>query len=296
MGLWIGRLFAIDFYTLSRRRRRGDRRDSAFVVMIAYKYCEPDRIDDVLENGMIRFTQPADFNDPFEASPSFSENRSELDSVLLAQYLQDVEPCMPQVQLQRLADGALNIACLRRKHALGLPAKLSEHFVALCLSRSRNNLLMWAHYTDCHRGFVIGFDTESEFFKRGALGGLREVTYANIRARVPERDGRCATPEELDSYNNSLFFTKSCDWAYEKELRILRRPQDADCVPGKPKGWDICLFRFPLEAVREVIIGARMTEDKLARIVELCQTKYRHAQVLRASLDPEQFAMEVTAL
>ena len=263
--------------------------------MIAYKYCEPDRID-VLENGMIRFTQPADFNDPFEASPSFSENRSELDSVLLAQYLKDAEPCTPQVQLQRLADGAQNIACLRRKHALGLPAKLSEHFVALCLSRSRSNLLMWAHYTDCHRGFVIGFDTDSEFFKCGAFGGLREVTYANIRARVPEKDGRYATQEELDSYNNSVFFTKSRDWAYEKELRIAGHPQEADCVAGKPNGWDICLFRFPLAAVREIIVGTPMTEDNLARIVELHGSKYRHAQVLRASLDPEQFAMEVTAL
>ena len=155
---------------------------------------------------------------------------------------------------------------------------------------------MWAHYTDCHRGFVIGFDTDSEFFKCGAFGGLREVTYANIRARVPEKDGRYGTQEERDSYNNSVFLTKSPDWAYEKELRIVRHPQEADCVPGKPNGWDICLFRFPLEAVREVIVGARMTEDHLARIVELCKSKYRHAQVLRASLDPEQFAMEVTAL
>ena len=263
--------------------------------MIAYKYCEPDRID-VLENGMIRFTQPADFNDPFEASPSFSEDRSELDGVLLAQYLKDAEPCTPQVQLQRLADGTQNIAWLRRQHALGLPAKLSEHFVVLCLSRSQCNLLMWAHYSDCHRGFVVGFDTDSEFFRRGVFGGLREVTYGSIRGRVPERDGRYATQEELNSCNNSVFFTKSCDWAHEKELRIVRRPQDADCVPGKANGWDISLFRFPLEAVQKVIVGARMTEDNRARIVKLCENKYRHAQVLRASLDPEQFAMEVTAL
>jgi hypothetical protein len=261
--------------------------------MIAYKYCEPKMMEKVLQNGMIRFTQPADFNDPFEASPSFSENRSELDRFLLAQYLKDAEPCTPQVQLQRLADGAQNTACLRRKHALGLPAKLSEHFVVLCLSRSRRNMLMWAHYADCHRGFVIGFDTDSEFFKRGAFGGLREVTYANIRARVPEKDGRYASQEELDSYNSSVFFTKSCDWAYEKELRMVRHPQEADCVPGKPNGWDICLFRFPLEAVREVIVNDRMTEDNRAKIVELCKSEYRDAQVLRASLAPEQFAVDV---
>ena len=263
--------------------------------MIAYKYCEPNRID-VLENGMIRFTQPADFNDPFEASPSFSENRPELDNFLLTQYLMEAEPCSDQAPCQRLADGLRLLPSLRRKHALSLPAKMSEHRVALCLSRSRSNLLMWAHYTDCHRGFVIGFDTDSEFFRLGAFGGLKEVTYANTRGRVPEKDGCYATREELDSFNNSVFFTKSCDWAYEEELRLVRNPRDADCVPDKLNGWDICLFRFPSETVREVIVGARVTEDNHARIVKLCDSKYRDAQVLRASLDPEQFAMEVTAL
>ena len=126
--------------------------------MIAYKYCEPDRID-VLQNGMIRFTQPADFNDPFEASPSFSGDRPDLDNVLLAQHLSSAEPCLDQNRRQRLADGLRLLPSLRRDFALDYPAKLSEHFVVLCLSRSRSNLLMWAHYTDCHRGFVIGFDT-----------------------------------------------------------------------------------------------------------------------------------------
>ena len=37
--------------------------------MIVYKYLQPERID-VLENGMIRFSQPHDLNDPFETNIS----------------------------------------------------------------------------------------------------------------------------------------------------------------------------------------------------------------------------------
>src|SRR6266700_134946 len=47
--------------------------------MILYKYLPPERID-VLRNRRIRFTQPADFNDPFEFRPVIKEITSE-DSV-----------------------------------------------------------------------------------------------------------------------------------------------------------------------------------------------------------------------
>lgn len=273
--------------------KKGDERACAFLVVIAYKYCKPELIEKVLEDGMVRFTQPAEFNDPFEASPSFSGNRPELDETLLAQYLMVSEPCSDQERSQRVADGRKLLPSLRQDFALDYPAKLSELFVVLCLSQSRKNLLMWAHYTDCHRGFVVGFDTNNKFFQRGAFGGLREVTYAKTRGRVPQKGGWYATPEELKIYNNNVFFTKSCDWAYEEELRIVRSAPEADCVPGTSNGWDICLFQFPLEAVREVVVGARMTKGNRARIIEVCENKYRHAHILRASLDPEQFAMEV---
>ena len=36
--------------------------------MILYKYMKPDRVD-VLEDNLIRYTQPGEFNDPFESSP-----------------------------------------------------------------------------------------------------------------------------------------------------------------------------------------------------------------------------------
>jgi hypothetical protein len=36
--------------------------------MILYKYLHPDRVD-VLARKMVRFTQPGDFNDPFEFRP-----------------------------------------------------------------------------------------------------------------------------------------------------------------------------------------------------------------------------------
>src|SRR6185369_11649875 len=42
--------------------------------MFVYKYLHPDRID-VLRNTLIRFTQPAALNDPFEVIPNLKDVR-----------------------------------------------------------------------------------------------------------------------------------------------------------------------------------------------------------------------------
>jgi len=46
----------------------GNSNDS--LQMTLYKYLHPDRID-LLQNLLIRFTQPGAFNDPFEMQPYF---------------------------------------------------------------------------------------------------------------------------------------------------------------------------------------------------------------------------------
>jgi hypothetical protein len=45
--------------------------------MIVYKYLAPDRID-VLAGNLIRFTQPAALNDPFESNPITTTLRKSL--------------------------------------------------------------------------------------------------------------------------------------------------------------------------------------------------------------------------
>ncbi len=52
-----------------------------------YKYVVPERID-ILQNGLIRFTQPMYFNDPFELYPSIKNftddsGRTELCEMLI---------------------------------------------------------------------------------------------------------------------------------------------------------------------------------------------------------------------
>lgn len=239
--------------------------------MILYKYFPPGRIE-VLRNRRIRFTQPADFNDPFEFKPVIGEIASDdnvrayveknFDKMIyeeLAKY-GAIVPAFPKelfpgfiaAQKKNLPDlfKALSpqvIDAIRPK----LAELLNRHVGVLCLSEVRDSLLMWGHYTSNHCGFVVGFDTDSPFFstrrtESDEFGFLRKVKYSQHRPHVT-----------LANSDSVIWFEqKSHEWAYEKEWRILRVLHDATLVIQR-KPFSIHLFEFPAAAVREIIIGTR---------------------------------------
>src|SRR5215216_5139997 len=80
--------------------------------------------------------------------------------------------------------------------------QLPRRFGVVCFSRNWNNPLLWAHYSDKHKGICLGFDLPDDF--------LKGVTY--LRDRVPP-------PQGVSDINEALaqqwLFTKFADWCYE---------------------------------------------------------------------------------
>jgi len=77
----------------------------------------------------------------------------------------------------------------RGKPTLGrnIQNRIGERIGVLSLAESPRNLLMWAHYGSCHRGFAIEFDGSHPFFSQtvppGTIGRLMKVVYAVRRRR-----------------------------------------------------------------------------------------------------------------
>ena len=142
--------------------------------MRLYKYLHPDRVD-VLRNGTIRFSSPKVLNDPFELKPHISAlaPKSDIHSdfetklpnllaeeyaklpaefrrkVSLRQFQQLAKSRLPQLkaQFQELTEMAVPMAqCI-------MSNKFEEMIGILCLTESPANLLMWAHYSDNHKGY-----------------------------------------------------------------------------------------------------------------------------------------------
>ena len=94
-----------------------------------------------------------------------------------------------------------------------------------CSTVDSNNLLMWAHYADQHRGAVVELTPSVE--RDSALLVSREVHYTEIRPFLYDDPidmitrGLTMAPEEAaGKIFDRLIYTKSAEWEYEKEWRL----------------------------------------------------------------------------
>ena len=273
-------------------------------TMILYKYLHPDRVD-VLKNRQIRFTQPGDFNDPFEFRPQIANLAD--DSFVRKQVEDNFERILDQelAKVGSLIDPAtfesLRPLLRTQKHRLPAIVKLlhpqligmispridsffNQNVGVLCLSEVRDSLLMWGHYTDNHRGLVVGFDSENSFFlkRRTAqdeFGLLRQVEYQRRRPSVTLSDTSSA----------EWFQTKSEEWAYEKEWRIARVLSDSNKrIDATP--FPIYLFQFPADAVSQIILGIRAA-DGLVDEIQRLKPAFPNAKVLRMEESSSEYRL-----
>lgn len=264
--------------------------------MIVYKYVHPDRIS-VLQEGLIRFTQSPALNDPFETTPNMRRLRESFREYALrriqeTKYRSDLDYVIDRSRVSQVVDG----------HLQSFLTLNQNKYVMFCVSKTSNNLLMWAHYCDSHRGFALGFDSAHAFFQtlrfRG-FGVLTEVKYADERPIMPAPENWDGTQAQIEqalgeaNLAELFFFTKSRDWAYEQELRMIANPEIADRRIESPYGQNIYLFKFPSDCLKEIIFGIRMQEDLKRRIIDMIKTLYPHVKVFQSNLNQERFDLDI---
>lgn len=268
--------------------------------MNLYKYLSSSRID-VIRDCKIRFTQYGAFNDPFELNPNIDRlaEEDELRKVVDRNFVQLIEEeysknpiisaFISKEAFIRLAEGkqelVKNAVLGMEQEVVGvLPGMLQKaansSLGALSLSEIYNHELMWSHYADEHKGYVIGFDASHPFFNQkisddDELRHLRKIDY---REKPP-------VINLMNVDGAELFFVKSMKWKYESEWRMLMPLSDSsgviECQP-----YSVHLFDFPIESVTEVILGARMSEEDKAKIqAVIANAKYNHICLYQAVLD-----------
>ena len=241
---------------------------------ILYKYLHPDRVD-VLESGFIMLTKPRSFNDPFELNPHFDT---------VQEFTLPIPAGATRAQLQWIAEKQkwLNDALMPQEAREQVIENKAPTIVVLSLSEKRDSLLMWAHYAASHSGFLIGFDSEANIL--AIESPHRHMARVNYTTQRPTT----ATWEEIT--NEELLLTKSKEWEYEGEWRIIDSLYSADgeADQDKPDYWP---FLLNPAAIKEVVVGCRSGElhKKIEKILE--QPKYKHIEVLRGYKDPKEYKL-----
>jgi hypothetical protein len=276
------------------------------VDMLYYKYFSPKR-KAFLNELLIRFTPPGLFNDPFDSLPAFSNfdeslinekvDKVGLDIAFDLPYDPSPEP-VKRAKLHLLSEAN----AILKKAYLSNPSVLDEVFETLhrkrinseigilCCSETRQSVIMWSHYADEHKGFVVGFESTDSFFSHYPheppdIGVLRRVTYTQERTIIDIRNIR------EDAQLPEFLFTKNQDWSYEKEWRIIRLLQDAVEIRNS----DVYLVAVPPSAVRQVIIGCHadpQMADEL-RNAQMKNSALSHVEFLRARLSKRRYEMDI---
>lgn len=92
----------------------------------------------------------------------------------------------------------------------------------ISFTETNDNLLMWSHYADEHKGIAVEFDVDNAFFNEMHIS---DDAYIGKVSPVLYRKERLA---KLGDYLIEPYFHKSDEWIYEKEHRILLPLGDSD--------------------------------------------------------------------
>lgn len=236
--------------------------------MKVYKYLDSARVG-FLEDGLIRFSQPGALNDPYECLPAVPDELIDagiqhLRRQVIADYLPS--PGDDRATRRRKASKFKSALAKVEKSSLTSPAVLREKFFEstnkrmndglgiLSLSRRWNSALMWSHYTGSYTGFCVGFERGHSFFegvadKNGEKFPINPVRYSEERMKVLGRKFNA-----IESV--AVLLTKSIDWSYEEEERLVSTLQAADKIVDL-KPYPVHLFKVPSDCIAELTVGHR---------------------------------------
>lgn len=192
-----------------------------------YKYL-PDNEGSLkaISDGTMKFTCPLEFNDPFDCQPEIdrsSINRVFKERLDLIKAAGDKLGFSPAERLQNKGKFKKNIL---RSIESGKFIDSDLQNIGICsLSKDPLNILMWSHYAKHHTGFMLEFKIP-DFRKKHLsieehlhrLSSL-EVHYRKERPLVAVHSSSQQDTEY--EWLKNHFLTKSRDWAYEKEERVI---------------------------------------------------------------------------
>lgn len=276
--------------------------------MKLYKYLSEDRLS-ILDDGLIRFTQPQAFNDPFELKPHLSslasdsfitdELNEQFEEILKKEYLKlptAIKNSLPYSKFLEHSytkkDEVTSSVLVMAKQIMptvneSMHKAFEDHVGVLSLTEDDHNLLMWAHYANCHQGYVIEFDSSHAFFNQklsdnDVIRSLKKVTYSYSRPKL----------ELVDIENLDLFIVKSKEWEYEKEWRMLHSLTASDTTINIDP-YDIHLFKVPFSAINSITIGARATDKTINAIKRKLfnNNSLKHVELNQFSIHTSEFKL-----
>lgn len=218
---------------------------------LVYKYREYNgRALEILINKELWLAEPKTLNDPFDCQIEYSE--------VISNTLDDLK-LFPEARESFENAATAAVGNLR----------------VLSLSTQNDNPLLWAHYSDSHKGFCLGFD-DSQFdgFYNSDLRP-KKVSYEAESPKLSlskELIDTCDfqdkkwTSKLVGQLNRCLYevaCTKPKEWEYEQESRIITiHPMQGKVKSFKPFGLKCVYFGLNMPIAQQNTIMQLLASDE----------------------------------
>lgn len=166
-----------------------------------------------IRNRALYFSSPFRFNDPWDCRPWFDLGVLD-DEVMRERHIEWImsvanQPVPAHADELRRDRRLLN--WFVEEFSRGLGDSINQEYCLYCLTPKDDNLLMWSHYADDHKGICLQFNARVE-----PIAGAFKVSY---QTELPQS----IIPEHNEDAAEKALLTKSDVWDYEEEFRLIAR-------------------------------------------------------------------------
>jgi hypothetical protein len=212
--------------------------------------------------GNLPLTNARRFNDPFDSKLGLDHSRKIIQ-------LNDNE-------MDAVGAGYFSKDDFEKHHQNLDELEMRDRYNLACFSESYDSLLMWAHYADAHKGICLKLKYYPKRLPAGCF--FKKVRYSTHYPKIN------VLQTEERSEVETFFLTKSVDWLYEREWRLV--------VPVEMKGNDDFDGEIPSPFdVESVYLGIYCDARKLQDAVE--SEEYDMPEMMRFKKSKTDFCLEL---
>lgn len=209
----------------------------------------------IFVNKKLYFSTPKDFNDPFDCKIDALISNTDVFVQSLAKYGSN-EGVMPAIE------NGHNI-----NNTIG---KVVNRKGICCFSKEKDNILMWSHYADSHRGICLEFEiSENDNFFSCPI---REIKYDESYHVIDVSRTR-------NDIGEKLFIKHEC-WQYEKEVRIYKE------APGE--------YGFNPTSLKAIYFGCKVEDSERKNLYEFIRgiECFGHVEFYKGKVSESEYKID----
>jgi hypothetical protein len=231
-----------------------------------------------LKNAQVYFNTAASFNDPFdcsvlEASVILGDNelieiykRFLKDNKKLANIEINSVKDIPKDDINKIHEAV-------EKNLKTEQNRILTQRGCTCFSEVNDNILLWSHYADGHKGICLEFDTSFPLFTK-----VKEVKYSQNFPSMDPIKMLFGSVEEMSEEWEKPICTKYECWNYEKEWRVFHEKPNME-------------FGYSVEALKSVYFGMSVNFTDLEIVCLTLLGQRKDIKFYKAYKDKSRYAL-----